>query len=415
MLIGASEEHDRSVALMKFLAKASRGLGVAEHTYVVGGAVRNWLIDKPIKDIDVVFDSIGAGKGRDSEWLAKKLARLIPTHTDLTTNQYGVAILTVKGPWTLNGHDLQGEVMEIANARKESYGGAGGKGYKPSTVEPATIEEDLNRREFTFNTLLWRMLDLEHGPDRAEILDLTGKGRKDLEDRLLTTPVNPDKTFGDDPTRMLRAIKFVAKYGFKIPPPVVASIRRNANKLKQMPWDAVRRILVEDILEGPAPRKSVKLLHDLGLGEALKDMLSDNPGFATALSKSLKEKETDLLFDLLDLGWAFKTPMDFLDAAGQKKLREILLSNADDPAFEKHFMGALKKPGVDQMRLFTEFNIPKNQRGEVAKMARALLLEDPALAENPRALNAELEKALDRRFKQASSTERVVTRHLNRS
>jgi tRNA nucleotidyltransferase/poly(A) polymerase len=274
----------------------ARRLGVAEHVYVVGGAVRNWILEQPIKDIDVVIDSV-ALKGRDSDWFTREVQKSIPARTHLATNQYGVAILTVSDHWDLEGHDMKGETIEVANARKESYGGSEGKGYKPHTVEPATIEEDLVRREFTFNTLLWRLLDLTEGPENAEVLDLPGLGRQHLEDRILSTPVDPDKTFSDDPTRMLRAIKFVAKYGFAIPSEVVASIRRNAHKLKQMPWDAVRKILVNDILEGPAPRKSVELMKHLGLSETLKEMLHETPGFAMALGRSLTDSDTHLVLD----------------------------------------------------------------------------------------------------------------------
>jgi len=143
--------HAKSVALMRFLSRLAQRLGVARHTYVVGGAIRNFLIEQPIKDIDVVIDSVAAGK--DSEWFAEQVARAIPAPTNLTTNQYGVAILTVKGDWDLDGESLKGEVIEIANARKESYGGAEGKGYKPHMVEPTTIDEDVYRREFTFNCM----------------------------------------------------------------------------------------------------------------------------------------------------------------------------------------------------------------------------------------------------------------------
>jgi len=374
----AASAHARSVALMKFLSRVTQALGIAKHVYVVGGAVRNWMLDQPIKDIDVVIDSIGAK--RDSEWLAKRLEDAIPAGTNLTTNQYGVAILTVKDPWVLDGHDMKGEVIEIANARKESYGGEGGKGYKPHAVEPATIEEDLVRREFTFNTLLWRLLDLEHGPDRAEVIDLLGVGKQHLEEKELRTPVNPDKTFSDDPTRMLRAIKFTAKYDFKIPSDVVTSIRRNAPKLKQMPWDAVRKILVGDILEGPAPRESIKLLKHLGLSDTIGEMLHEEPGFAAALARSLSDKETHLVLDLLDLGWAMKTPFSFLKPAELIRLREILLGSADDPGFAKDFVQALMKPPINQPRLFEELSIPPKERGSVSQAARKLLLVDPELA-----------------------------------
>jgi len=404
----AADAHGRSIALMKFLARATKQLGVAKDVYVVGGAVRNFLIDQPIKDIDVVVDSIGAGK--DSEWLAKKLQGVIPVQSNLTTNQYGVAILTIKGEWMLDDHSMAGEVIEIANARKESYGGEGGKGYKPHMVEPATIEEDLVRREFTFNTLLWRLLDLEHGPDRAEVIDLLGRGKLDLEKRQLQTPADPDKTFSDDPTRMLRAIKFVAKYGFKIPPDVVASIRRNAPKLKQMPWDAVRKILTDDILEGPAPRQSVKLMHDLGLGEVLKEMLHEEPGFAAGLGRSLNDQEIHLVLDLLDLDWVMKTPVGFLDRAQQLELRAILMAWAEEPEFERLFLQALTKPPVDQQRFFTELAIPPKERSVVALEARRLLLETPELARDPGKLEAAVEAVLVAKYPKAGMAEKVASR-----
>lgn len=383
--------HERSIALMKFLSAVARHLGVAEHVYVVGGAVRNFLISQPIKDIDVVIDSVALG-GRDSAWFADEVARAIPTKTNLTTNQYGVAILTIAGDWQLAGESMRGETIEIANARKESYGGAGGKGYKPHLVEPATIEEDLRRREFTFNTLLWRLLDLEHGPDKAEVIDLTGLGREHLEERLLHTPSDPDTTFSDDPTRMLRAIKFIAKYGFKVPVEVATSIRRNAPKLKNMPWDAVRKILVEDILEGPAPRESIKLLVDLGLADTLREMLHDTPPFASALARGLSEADTHLLLDLLDLGWAFRTPISFLDRGQQVRLREVLLGLGDAEAHG--FVEALKKPPVDQMKVFEEFQLSPKERPIVNAIARALLLQDPSRAFNVPLLQAEVERAV---------------------
>jgi tRNA nucleotidyltransferase/poly(A) polymerase len=376
MSFGVSSSHERSIALMKFLSAIARSLGVAEHVYVVGGAVRNFLLGVPIKDIDIVIDSL-ALKGKDSAWFAKEVQKAIPTRTNLTTNNYGVAILSISDSWDLDGNEMKGEVIEIANARQESYGGAEGKGYKPDKVEPATIEQDLARREFTFNTLLFRLLDLEHGPDRAEVLDLTGLGRQHLEERLLSTPVDPDKTFADDPTRMLRAIKFVAKYGFKIAPEVRASIERNASKLKAMPWEAVYKLLTDDILGGPSPRRSVELLKDLGLAPVIKEMLELNPGFAAALGRSLTETETHLLLDLLDLGWSMRTPLSFLSREQQARLREILLSYPEGDG--KDFVEALKKPPIDQAKFFERYSIPPKERGSVQTLARQLLLADPSL------------------------------------
>jgi len=243
----ASIPHGKNVALMKWLSDVTRRLGVARDTYVVGGAVRNFLIGRPIKDLDVVIDSVRAG--RDSAWLAAQISRHVPAPTNVTTNQYGVAILTIKGSWVLDGEDMRGEVIEIANARKESYAEGLGKGHKPHTVAPATIEEDVRRRDFTMNALLWRLMDLAHGPEKAEVIDLTGCGRRDLEQGVLRCPQPPDKVFSDDPTRMLRLVRLASKYNLKIPPDVAASVRRNASKLKRMPWEAVATILMQT-LEG---------------------------------------------------------------------------------------------------------------------------------------------------------------------
>jgi len=375
--------HRRNIALMKWLSEATRKLGVGRDTYVVGGAVRNFVIDRPIKDIDIVIDSVAAG--RDSEWLAKSLAKLMPTQTNLTTNQYGVAILTVKGDWELDGHNLKGEVLEIANARKESYGGAGGKGYKPSDVVPATIEEDVYRREFRFNTLLWRMLDLAQGPDKAEIIDLTGCGLKDLQQGVLQCPRDPDVVFGDDPTRMLRAIKFTGKYGFKIPPDLARSIQKNAPKMKRMPWEAIATILVENVLNEPTARKSLKQMRDLGLLQVVSEMIQEQKAFASYMAGQLrKNRKVQLLLDLMELGVPAKTPISFLDRKGQQRLREITVGMPEEKASK--FVDLLIKPPVDNREVIEKLNLQGAQRGEIMPLARNLILKDPNLAMNPRRL-----------------------------
>ena len=384
----------KAEALMKFLSQVANRLGVGKNVYVVGGAVRNWIMGIPPKDIDIVIDSVTIGK--DSEWFANELADIIPARTNVTTNNYGVAILSISEPWDLEGHDMKGETIEIANARTESYGGAEGKGYKPDMVKPATIKEDLFRREFTFNTLLWRLSDLAEGPDKAEVLDLLGRGRSDLEDRTLQTPVDPNKTFSDDPTRMLRAIKFVAKYGFKVPPDMVTSIKNNAHKLKNMPWDAVRKILTDDILDAPNPRNSIILLKNFGIAEVIREIIQEEPGFATALGRSLSDKESLVLLDLLDLEWAIRTPLSFLNQAGQVRLRTILLSLSEE---EGHaFVENLKKPQIDQPLLFNNFNVPPKERGKVIEIARQSLLVDPTLVHRPKELEANVKQVLEQRY-----------------
>jgi len=381
--------HRRSIALMRFLSRVAQNHGVGQHTYVVGGAVRNFLIDKPIKDIDVVIDSVAAGK--DSEWFADQVARAIPTQTNLTTNQYGVAILTVKGDWELDGDNLKGEVIEIANARKESYGGAAGKGYKPSEVEPATIEEDVYRREFTFNTLLWRLMDLTHGPEKAEIIDLTGCGKRHLEEGILQCPADPDKVFSDDPTRILRAIKFTGKYGFKVPPDLAKAIKRNAPKMKGMPYEALMSILVDAILPEPTARKSLKQMKELGILDVLHDMVREQKSFSSALARVLgKERRVGLLLDWLDLGLPAKTSLSFLAPRDRQRVREITVRMESDEA--QGFFDALVKPPVNNGEVISRLKLEGRDRGRIMPFARSLILNKPELAFHGSALTAHVIK-----------------------
>jgi len=389
----ADTAHAKSIALMQFLAKTAQRVGVGEHVYVVGGAVRNFIIDRPIKDIDVVIDAVALGGKKDSDWFAEYLARAIPTSTDITTNQYGVAILTVKGSWELDGHDMKGEVIEIANARKESYGGEAGKGYKPSEVEPATIEEDVYRREFTFNCMA------------GDTLIPTGCGMRDLQDRVLRCPRDPDVVLSDDPTRLMRVIKFVAKYGFDIPSDVAASIRKNAPAMKRAPWEAIANILVENVLNEPTAREALKLMQKLGLLDVVSEMVREQKPFATYLSKQLRNRNVQLLLDLMDIGLDVKSPVSFLDRAQQQRLRELTTGMHEEDA--QAYLTKLTKPPIDNKALIDQFSIPPHGRGTLAPTARVLILKDPSLADNPRALMQAMERELSRQFRATMATAEV--------
>lgn len=377
-------------SLLKFLSGVAKEIGAADHSYVVGGAVRNHLMGLAPKDLDLVVDSVALGPRRDSAWFAQQLLKKLPTRASLVTNQYGVAIVTVSESWILDGHEMKGEVLEIANARRESYGKAEGKGYKPDTVEAATILEDMERRDFTVNTLLWRLDSLGQGPESAQVLDLTGRGLSDLEQRVLCTPCDPDRTFTDDPTRMLRAIKFAAKYKLHIHPDTVNSIAKNAATLLSMPWDAVRKILVDDVLLGPAPRESVRLLRLLGLSGQIVQILQNEPGFLAGVSRGLAGADTLLMLDLWDLGWRLKgSPASLVkDVALLRKILE------EDPTNAGAFMQALNKPPINQEALFQKLNLQGAARASVQKLAREVMLATPAMAFKPQALEAELEALL---------------------
>lgn len=368
---------EKSLALMRFLSDVANAQGVGAHVYIVGGAVRNHLMGEPIKDIDVVVDS-KALSGRDSEWFARLVAAEMPTPSSLVTNQYGVAILTIKGAWSVDGVELNGEVIEIANARKESYEGAGGKGkgYKPTHVSPATIEEDVFRREFTFNTLLWRLSDLSVGPDNAEVIDLTGVGRSHLAQKLISTPVDPDKTFSDDPTRQLRIVKFLLRYGLKISPEVKTSVQRNAHKLAQMPWEAVASILVRDILDSPRASDGIMVMQDLGMMDVLVQMARSTQPFAAYIDRQLSnpERPVSLLLELADLGLS-KKAFGFLSSTQYDRFKNVVARMSPDAA--RRLLDAVQRPPVDNSAMIREFSLEGRERGRIAEVAREMILENP--------------------------------------
>lgn len=390
--VDESAANAKSIALMKWLSKVAQELGVGRHVYVVGGAVRNFVIDKPIKDVDVVIDAVSLGRGRDSEWFAKQLQPKMGAKSSLVTNQYGVAILTVKGDWDVSGHNLKGEVIEIANARSESYGGVTGKGYKPSEVKPASIEKDIRRREFTFNALMWRLADLAKGPDKAEIVDLTGCGLADLKANTMRCPVDPDKTFSDDPTRMLRAIKFMIKYGFKISGDTEKSIRRNAAKIRNAPSSAIAKLLIDPILKEPKTAfKALREMKRLGLLDVVADMIRTDKQFASTLAGWANDQRVSMLFELMDLGLPLKTKLLAFTPSQQAQIRKATATMPDDRALE--FLAALKQPGKAwKDKLFvpvlaTELGIEKSGMGSFAAklnaLAQEILLSDPVLLDSP--------------------------------
>lgn len=375
----ANETHDKQIALMKFLSQTAIKFGVAEHVYVVGGAVRDFIIGHPIKDVDVVIDAV-ALNGKDSAWFAKKLQVEIPAETSLATNNYGVAILTIKNTFEFNGYDLKGEVIEIANARQESYGGAEGKGYKPSEVNITGINEDVFRREFTFNTLMWKLSQLVDGPEKAEIIDLTGCGLKDLKNGEMSCPSDPDKTFSDDPTRMLRAIKFLVRYGWKINPDVKSAIQRNAKKLKEVPYEAVFNILVGNILKESTYKTALMEMKELGLLDVISEMINESKEMANAFSHWSSDKKVQFLLDLIDEGIPSITRFDFLSKEQQQRFKEIVPSLKEPEII----LTMLKQPGkaVDMPYLIKELKLKGSQVQLITNVAREVILEKPEIADN---------------------------------
>jgi poly(A) polymerase len=208
--------------------------------YLIGGYVRDHIMGRehPDKDIDIVV--LGDGVA-----MAKAVAHEVNPDINVTVfKNFGTAM------FRYGNFD-----MEFVGARKESYT----KDSRKPAVTPGTLEDDLNRRDFTINALA---ISLNSG-DLGEVLD-PFDGLEDIRNMILRTPLNPDTTFSDDPLRMMRAIRFAAQLKFDISDETMASIERNADRIRIV---SAERITLElnKIIATDTPSTGFLLLEKTGL------------------------------------------------------------------------------------------------------------------------------------------------------
>ena len=190
----------------------------------------------------------------------------------------------------------------------------------------------------------------------------------------------------------MRAVKFVAKYNFKIPADLATSIKKNAPQMKKAPWEAIGALLVENVLNEPTAREALVLMKRLGLLDVVAEIVRSSKPFQTYLSGHLRDKDVQLLLDLMDLGLDTKSPISFLKPEQQKRLREITIGMTSDIAME--YLALLQSPPVNNIELIDEFQIPAPERRILSETARTLMLRNPPLAFDPSSLQRLMEQAL---------------------
>lgn len=359
---------EQAHALTKLLSEAARRLGMGEHSYIVGGAPRDFALGFDVKDIDVVVEP---KDGKNAVTLAEEVARMLgglSVHPD----QYGVVhIGPVPDDQIYDGVNLKGQKIEIVTSRREKYDRSKEKGsYKPSQVEPGTILEDLLRRDFTFNTLVWRLLDVAEGPDKDAILDLTGMGMRDLQQKIVETPLDPMETFSDDPSRMLRAIRFAVKYGFDLDPATRKAIKAKAQDIKRMPYEAVDKILFDKILPLPDAKKALSIMKGLGLLDPVIEMIPP-----ARLRRAVTDQVQNVSMLLTLAGYNIPTGLGKLSKEHLRLLRRI----EDKLPLEdlEEVYDRLLKPPIDTRKLIRDTAISGKAIGEALDRARDMLLDDP--------------------------------------
>jgi poly(A) polymerase len=207
-------------------------------TYVIGGFVRDLMLRRPSKDIDVVC----VGSGIE---LAQKVVNDLGTKAKFAFfRNYGTAQVKYK--------DME---IEFVGARKESYT----RNSRNPIVENGSLQDDLNRRDFTINAMAICLNRERFG----ELID-PFNGRDDLDNQVIQTPLDPDITFSDDPLRMLRAIRFASQLGFFIAAGTFESIERNKERITIVSQERVVDELNKIILS-PRPSIGFELLEKTGL------------------------------------------------------------------------------------------------------------------------------------------------------
>lgn len=199
-----------SAPIFHQIGETADELGV--ECYVVGGYVRDLFLERPSKDIDCVV----VGSGIDlAQALKKKLGR--GAHLSVFKN-FGTAQLKVK-----DDNSAPEIEVEFVGARRESYS----HDSRKPVVEDGTLEDDLDRRDFTINALAVCLNKERFG----ELIDRFD-GLLDMEDRLIATPLDPDITFSDDPLRMMRCVRFATQLRFQIEDETQEALVRNAERIK---------------------------------------------------------------------------------------------------------------------------------------------------------------------------------------
>jgi poly(A) polymerase len=232
-----------------------------QRIFVIGGFVRDYFLQRPSTDIDIVVESNGIG-------IAKQIAKKTGCKKVSVFKNFGTAMF-----------HYDGVDIEFVCARKESYDSNSRKPF----VESGTLEDDQNRRDFTINALALSLNEEDFGM----LIDPFG-GIQDLHDKIIRTPLDPDTTFSDDPLRMIRAIRFATQLQFTIDDKVFESIQNNKHRLKIVSMERITYELSK-ILKSPKPSTGFKLLDQAGILSMILPQLTDLKGVQTVDGKHHKD------------------------------------------------------------------------------------------------------------------------------
>ncbi len=246
--------------VLEQIATAAHELGTP--CYLIGGFVRDKLLNRRTKDMDVVC--VGDGIS-----LAHKVAAILGDNVP-------VAFFKTYGTAQIKWNDLE---IEFVGARKESYRDHS----RNPEVEAGTLEDDQLRRDFTINAMAISLNEDDYG----RLVD-PFNGQEDLEKQLIRTPLEPSQTFSDDPLRMMRAIRFASQLQFTIYPPTFEAIQQNANRIKIVSQERITDEL-NKIMLSYKPSVGLDLLYQAGLLKIIFPQMVDLVGVEMVEGKGHKD------------------------------------------------------------------------------------------------------------------------------
>ncbi len=223
--------------VLKKLKQVIEGTRFEGKTFAAGGFVRDLIMGRKTSDLDIMVALPNGGEDFAHFLHQKGLCK-----QPVIYRNFGTATVTLCG--------LQ---IELIMSRSESYRD---RCRKPE-VRPASLEEDVFRRDFTINSLLWDIVS-------GEIIDLTGRGKADIESKLIRATADADVIFKEDPLRILRAVRFAVQLGFEIETATQKGILKYADELKYISWQR-RREEFSKIITSENPARGIKLLIELNL------------------------------------------------------------------------------------------------------------------------------------------------------
>ena len=266
---------DKELEILQKISDAADTLQLP--CYLIGGFVRDKIIGRPTKDMDIVClgDGIALAEAVSKKFSPKPEVNFFKTFgtaqiklfiNSNEANMEGAANTPVPSP-PGKGWDGAFEI-EFVGARKESYSH---NSRKPE-VEPGTLEDDQNRRDFTINALAISL----NKNDFGKLID-PFNGIKDIEAKLLQTPLEPEKTFSDDPLRMMRGIRFATQLNYTIAPKTFEAIKENAERIKIVSGERIADE-INKILLTTKPSVGFDLLYKSGLLKIIFPQMVDLAG-----------------------------------------------------------------------------------------------------------------------------------------